>query len=128
MRVLFFSKCSKIEVKFKNDAKNLQKGFCFLGNCIWISSFKLSLLRREYLSSIVNVLTNRPKILHTTKRDFLQLHFLSQWSINMIKVLLSRFQHSLGPFTMLLVEGSNKRGFLQMTLTTSSVVRISETT
>ena len=30
----------------------------------------MSLLRREYLSSVVNVLTHSPKILRITKRDF----------------------------------------------------------
>ena len=34
------------------------------------------LLRREYLSSAVNVLTNSRKILHITKIDFFQLKFL----------------------------------------------------
>ena len=37
---------------------------------------KLSLLRREYLSSAVNVLTNTYKALHLTKKDFLRLNFL----------------------------------------------------
>ena len=34
------------------------------------------LLIREYFSSAVNVLTNSLKILHLTKRDFLQLSYL----------------------------------------------------
>ena len=33
-------------------------------------------IRREYLSSVVNVLTNSRKILHITKRGFFQLNFL----------------------------------------------------
>ena len=34
-----------------------KKAFCFGDNSIWIGCVKLSLLRREYLSSAVNVLT-----------------------------------------------------------------------
>ena len=37
---------------------------------------KLSLLRRKYLSSAVNVLTNTYKALHLTKTDFFRLNYL----------------------------------------------------
>ena len=37
---------------------------------------KLSLLRGEYLSSAVNVLTNTYKALHLTKTDFFRLNYL----------------------------------------------------
>ena len=37
----------------------------------------------------------------------------SQWSMNMIKVLWFRFQHCLGTFTMLLVEGSSQTGLFR---------------
>ena len=73
MRV-FFWKCSKFDLNFKSGEKNPKNLFCFLDNCIWIGCFKLSLLRREYLLSTVNVLTKSPKILQITKRDFLQLN------------------------------------------------------
>ena len=73
---LVFSKCSKIDLDFKNGEKNPRKSFCFLKILIWIGCAKLSLLRREYLSSAVNELTNSSKILHITKRDFFQLIFL----------------------------------------------------
>ena len=63
-------KCSKFDIHFKNTEKNWQKGFCFLDNCIWFGWDKFSLLRRECLSLVVNVLTNSPQILHVTKRDF----------------------------------------------------------
>ena len=56
--------------------KEFQKVFIFLDNCIWIGWVKLSLLRREYLSSAVIVLTNSVKILHITKRDSFRLNFL----------------------------------------------------
>ena len=37
---------------------------------------KLSILRREYLSSAVNVLTNIYKALHLTKTGFFRLNYL----------------------------------------------------
>ena len=43
--------------------------FCYWDNWIWRCCNKLSLLRREYLLSGVNVLTNSPKILHITQRE-----------------------------------------------------------
>ena len=44
--------------------------FSFWNNCIWRCCNKLSLSRRRYLSSAVNVLTNSPKILHITRKTF----------------------------------------------------------
>ena len=61
---------------FKIKKKIRQMLFCFWNTCIWRSCNKLSLLRRQYLSSEVNVLTNSPKILHITKRHFFQLDCL----------------------------------------------------
>ena len=72
----FFWKCSKFNVDFKNEEKIWEKVFCFWDNSVWIDCVKLSLLRREYLSSAVNVLTNRLKILHSTNLDFLQLNYV----------------------------------------------------
>ena len=56
--------------------KKVLKNFLFLDNLVWIGCVKLFLLRRERLQSAVNVLTNSPKTLHNTKRDFVHLHFL----------------------------------------------------
>ena len=52
-----------------------EKKLFFWGNSIWIGWVKFSLLRREYLSSAVNVLTNSLKIFHRTNKDFLQLNY-----------------------------------------------------
>ena len=41
-----------------------------------IGCVKLSLLRREYWSSAVNVLTNTYKALHLTKTDLFRLNYL----------------------------------------------------
>ena len=49
--------------------KNMRNLFSFLDINIWICCIKLSLLRREYMSWVVNVPTNNPKILYITKRD-----------------------------------------------------------
>ena len=54
--------------------KNSEKYFYFWDNYIWIGCVELSLLRTEYLSSVVNVLTNSLKILYITYRDSLQLN------------------------------------------------------
>ena len=56
--------------------KKSEKAFCFLDNCVRIGCVKLSLLRREYLSSAVNVLTNSYKALRLTKTDFFRLNYL----------------------------------------------------
>ena len=48
--------------------------FFFLDICIWIGCVKLSLLRRKYLSLVVNVLSKSPQIFCIIKNDFLQLN------------------------------------------------------
>ena len=56
--------------------KKLENIFGFWDNCLqkWVN--KLHLLKREYLLSAVNGLTNSPEILHITQRDFFNLKFL----------------------------------------------------
>ena len=73
---LFGSKCLKLDLDFKNAAKNWEKVFCFWDNCIWIVIVKFSLLKTGYFSSVGNVLTTSHKILQVNKRDFFQLNFL----------------------------------------------------
>ena len=85
--------------------------FSFWDNCIWRCCNKLSLLRRQYLSSTVHVLSNSPKVLHITKREIFPTELRSEWSINM--VLSFRFQQCLGSFTMFLVEGSSETGLFR---------------
>ena len=76
MSVIFFSKELKMQCKFQKLRKKLRKLFDFWDNCIWISCIKLSLLRREYLSLAVNILTKSLKIFHITSRDFFKLNCL----------------------------------------------------
>ena len=72
----FFWKCCKFNSNFKNIETHLENVFFLWDNCIWIGCFKLFLLRREYLWSAVNMLTNIFKTLHVTNRDFSQLNCL----------------------------------------------------
>ena len=48
----------KNKFKFREYRKKFRKRVCVSDNCIWIGCGKLSLLRREYFSSAVNVLIN----------------------------------------------------------------------
>ena len=95
MRVVFFCKCLKFNIDFKNAKKKNKKktdNSFFWDKTIWIGHVKLSLLRREYWSSAVNVLRNSLKIFHITKRDFFQLSCLHSDHKNMIKVLSLRLK------------------------------------
>ena len=57
--------------------EKIQKNYCiFIDNCVRTGCVKLSLLRREYLSSAVNVLTNSYKAFRRTKRDFFRLNYV----------------------------------------------------
>ena len=71
--------------------KNSENIFRFLDNFISKCCYKLALLRREYLLSAVNRLTNSRKILHIIQRLF-QPKFPSEGSINMVKVLMLTFE------------------------------------
>ena len=58
----------------KMPKKSWHKIFYFRDKCISIGYIKLSLLRREYFWSVVNVVKNSPEILPVIKRDFFQLN------------------------------------------------------
>ena len=79
MRVIFFSKCLKFYLDFKNAAKNLEKVFCFWYNWIWIGIVKLSLLRTGNFSLAANVLRSSPKILCFNKTNIFQLYWLGRY-------------------------------------------------
>ena len=74
MRVIFFWNCSKFNLDFRSAEKKWLKIFSFFDKCMWIDCVKLSLLRREYLSCSVNVLTYSFKILYRTRRGFSQIN------------------------------------------------------
>ena len=73
---LFFGQCSKFKKDFENAKKNWEKVLFFLDTWIWIGCVKLSLLSKQCLSPAVNVLRNSLRILHMTKRHFLQWNCL----------------------------------------------------
>ena len=107
---LFFWKCSKFKLHFKNSATNSENSFSLRHNIIWIGYLKLSLLRTEYLSAAVNMLTDILSALYITKQSQLP----SKWSKNMIKVLWFRFQKCLVSLTCCFPKCPLKRDFLQI--------------
>ena len=72
----FLKKILKFNLDFKNAAKNSEKVFYFLNNCIWIGIVKLSLLRKGCFSLAANVLTSSSNIWHVNKRQFFEVNFL----------------------------------------------------
>ena len=76
MRLISYSKCSKLNVNFKNAVKKKsEKLFSFLDNFIWIGCGNFSLLERKQIWSGVNVLKNGLNISYITKKGFFQLKF-----------------------------------------------------
>ena len=72
---LFFENFQN-EIEISKIPKKISKKFFFWNNSFSICCYKLCLLRREYLSSAVNRLTNSPTILDITQRDFFNLNCL----------------------------------------------------
>ena len=63
-----------ISCTFRNAIKNPEKVFYFRDNGVSSCCEKFCMFRREYLSSVVNVLTKSLKISDETKADFFQLN------------------------------------------------------
>ena len=76
MRSSFFIKVSKFNADFENAKKNLEKAFCFWDDFVRIVCVKLSLLRRDYFSSAINVLKNSYEAFRLTKIVFFRLNYL----------------------------------------------------
>ena len=72
MILIFLSKCSTFHAHFRNAIKNAEKVFLFSDNGVGYCCRKFCILRREYLSSAVNVLTNSLNISNMTKADIMQ--------------------------------------------------------
>ena len=104
-RSSFFSKSFKIWFRFQISSKILREIFCFSDNCIWICCGNFFLLRREYLSSAVNVLSNSPKI-----SDILRWTFSNAISTKVMKQYdESALVKPLRRFKMLTVKGCSQR-------------------
>ena len=69
-------KLLKIDSKLRKWKTKSENIFRFGDNCIWNCWYNLSLLRRKYLLLAVNELTDSPKILHLTQREFFNLNSL----------------------------------------------------
>ena len=67
---LFFSKYSKFNLDLKNAAKNSEKVFWYLDNCIWIGIVKLSPLRTGYFSSAANLLKRSRRFCVSIRETF----------------------------------------------------------
>ena len=76
IKVIYFGKSSKFDAYLKNAHKNSEKVFSFCHKCIWIVCIEMSLLRREYLSWAVNVLTKSLQTLNITMSDIFQLNYV----------------------------------------------------
>ena len=118
MRFIFCSRCSNLNINFKNAEKNWTKSFCFCDNCIWIGWVKLSLFRREYFPSAVNVLTSSLKTLLITMRDILRLCSLHRYQ-RMWESFCCLYSNSVWDrLPCSLSEGPQKKDFLDNYLTT----------
>ena len=109
-RVISFEKIFKIEFKFRKWKKILPIIFCFWDNSIWKCCYKLSLIRREYLLLALNGLTNSPKILHITQRNYFNLNFIHSDPF-MGKVQPLSFEMCFGQFAVYFFKGRLKRNF-----------------
>ena len=74
----FFWKSFLLNLNWENGKKNCGKDFFFWDNCISRCCNKLSLLRREYLSSAVNGLISSPKITHIAQREFFKRNWFDR--------------------------------------------------
>ena len=93
-------------------------------NSIWIGCFKLPLLRREYLSSAVNVLTKSLQILHITETDYFHLNCLHSDHWIWKRVCRSDLKRSSVSLPCCPTKGPLKRHFLDIYLTTFFGVRL----
>ena len=66
----FFGNVRNLMQIRKMQKKNWEKVFCFLDKWIWIVRIQLSLLIREYLSSVVIMLRKQLKNFHVSKSNF----------------------------------------------------------
>ena len=114
----FSLKCSKLNLNLGNAKRKSEIIFPFWDNCIWKCCNKLPLLRREYLSSAINELTNSPNILHITQGDFFNLTCFQreQWILYMF--FCSDFNSASARFSCYLSNEPLKLDFLDIYLST----------
>ena len=59
-----------VTISTSDMEEKILKIFSFLDNCSWIGCYKFFRLRREYLPSAINLLTNTSRISDTLRRTF----------------------------------------------------------
>ena len=74
MRLIFFSKHSKLIIDSKNKKKISQKIFGFSDSLIYVGNANFSLLIREYSYFGVNVLSSSPKISDPVENNLFELN------------------------------------------------------
>ena len=95
----------------------MAKKFFFSNNCVWIGIVKFSLFRTGYFSSVVNVLTSSPKILHVNKRDILENNCLSSHQSIWSRCYDADFNSVLARLPLCLSKFPLKLDFLDIYLT-----------
>ena len=103
--------------------RNPENFFHFWDNWIWKCSYKVSLLRRKYLSSVVNGLANSPKVLHIIKTDFCELNCLYRDQPILERCCRSDFNTVSARLSIHLSKDPLKLEFLDILLTTYFGVR-----
>ena len=117
-RVIFFSKCLKCNVDFKNVTIISEKVFCFWDNRIWTGIIKLSLLRTGYFPSAANVLTSSTKIFQFNRGEFFLLNWPGSDQWLWWPCCDADLNSSLARLPCFLSKDPLKRDFLEIYLTT----------
>ena len=112
----------------KNKKTKLENIFPSWVNCILKYWYKLYLFRRKYLLLALSGLTNSPKILNITQRDFFKLNCCHRDQKIWERCFYFAFNSVSGRLTCYLSKGLLKRDFLDIDLTTFFKVRYFENT
>ena len=115
---LFSPKCWKVDVDFRNAAKNWEKAFCFSDDCILIACgmnipqaiMNLPITKRILV--IGSQCNNSSKIPDNAKRNILQLDFSQSHETIWGKCCVADFNSVWDTLTCWLSKGVQKRDFL----------------
>ena len=108
MKVSFFQKCTAFNVDVKN-AEKFGKIFLFLRYLFLNWRPKVVSIKKRILTTNSQLFNKQSSDIAYDYERVFWTQLPSQWSIKMLKMLLSRFQQCLVPFIMLLVEGPYER-------------------
>ena len=114
-RSIWFPKCSKFNVHFKNAIKHWQKAFRFSYISVWTGGGKFFLFLEEYASIVLNMLTTGPRISNLKKKWVFATYFDSKSWKSRITVLFCRLQQFYGLVNTFTAEGFGEtRLFMQL--------------